>query len=202
MRGVQKALAEEEADGRLVSAPSKDAVVQQKGNGMFVNVQKVGEMEISSIEASERSGVPSKDGNTGSGKGKKKKSRKTNETDVQFSIHVNEKLIRYCKFYKESRDSNPKGSMGAFVRKHYYSDLSYVKCDDNDGFAVWWARKQKSLKERIKVKRTNIMSSVYKVFKGKQTVLQGDVNCWVRILTSSSFVFSKSLYEKAISKLS
>jgi len=40
MRGVQKALAEEEADGGLVSAPSKDAVVQQKGNGMFVNVKK------------------------------------------------------------------------------------------------------------------------------------------------------------------
>ena len=66
--------------------------------------------------------------------------------------------------------------MGAFVRKHHYNDL-YVNCDDNDGFAVWWAWKQSSLKERIKVKGTNIMSSVYKVFKGKQILSQGDVDC-------------------------
>ena len=87
MGGSGDGLLEKQTEGRIVPAPRKDAVVQKKGNGMFVDAHIVGEMEISSLDKSERSS-----------KGKKKKTRKTNETDVQLSIHVNEKLIPYCKF--------------------------------------------------------------------------------------------------------
>jgi hypothetical protein len=146
--------------------------------GPLVDVQQDKEMEISSLEASERSGAVGVEGNVGGSTTKsKKRSKKTKENDVQFSIHVNEKLIRFCKFYKDTRDCNPLGSMAAFVRKNYYNDM-YERCEDNEAFAIWWSRKQASLKERIKVKRTNIMSAMHKTFKCKFCWRRDWERCW------------------------
>jgi hypothetical protein len=150
----------------------------QAEKGPVVEVQEEKEMEISSLEASERSGVSGVEGSVGgSTKKTKKRNKKPKENDVQFSIHVNEKLIRFCKFYKDTRDCNPQGSMAAFVRKNFYNDI-YEKCDDYDEFATWWSRKQASLKERIKVKRTNIMSAMHKTFKCELYV-RGDCRRWL-----------------------
>ncbi len=65
--------------------------------------------------------------------------------------------------------------MAIFVRKHYYNDM-HEKCEDDAGFVSWWYGVQGSLQERIKVKRTNIMSAIHKTFKG-ESKRRGDGEC-------------------------
>jgi len=157
--------------------------MKHKRSGPVLDIQQEKEVEISSLEASEKSGKSGKSGGTGvneSVQGRttksKKRSKKKVELDVRFSIHVNEKLIRFCKFYKDTRDCNPQGNMAIFVRKHYYNDM-HEKCEDDAGFVSWWYGVQGSLKERIKVKRTNIMSAIHKTFKG-ESQRRGDGEGW------------------------
>jgi hypothetical protein len=119
-------------------------------------------VEVSSWNESEMSMKKRKSEKNG-GKRKKKKSK---EVDPQFAGHINEQLIRYCKFYSQTRDSNPNSNMAKFVRERYYSDM-YENSKDDAVFIDWWTRKQCCLKERIKVKRANMMSAVQRLFKGK-----------------------------------
>ena len=75
---------------------------------------------------------------------------------------MNEKVIRYCKYYVDSRDSSPHNELALFVKADFYNDKYTVDGD----FQGWWDPNCINLKTRIKTKRVNLMGNVSRIFKG------------------------------------
>jgi hypothetical protein len=92
---------------------------------------------------------------------RKKKSQKGNDTNL--TVFVNDKLIRYCKYYEEGRDSSSDAEMAMFVKESYFQKRFSEKVN----FQEWWSTTKIDVKTRIKTKRVNMMGTMSRVFKGK-----------------------------------
>ena len=96
---------------------------------------------------------------------KRKRMKRTKghgDTDLQLTVFVNEKLIPYCKYYVDSRDSSPHNELALFVKADFYRNKHQVDGDYKD----WWDANCLDLKTRIKTKRINLMGNVSRIFKG------------------------------------
>jgi hypothetical protein len=97
------------------------------------------------------------------GRKSKKSKKKAGESDTQLTLFVNEKLIRYCKYYVDGRDSSPHKEVALFVKKFFF-DKRYLVNGDFEG---WWEAACLEIKPKIKTKRVNLMGNVSRIFKGK-----------------------------------
>jgi hypothetical protein len=95
---------------------------------------------------------------------KRKKKSRGGDVNTALTTLVNERLIRYCKYYVETRDGDGGAEMAEFVKIHFFDERF---TNEKQEFIGWWTLNRAEIKYRIKVKRTNIMGMMHRAFKSK-----------------------------------
>ena len=85
---------------------------------------------------------------------------------------VNNQVFRYVKYWDNERDAPPTEALAEMVRKdHWEKHVTF----DQMCFEKWWYTVCPFVKARINLKRTNQVSQIRNMFKGKGIVLNGFV---------------------------
>jgi hypothetical protein len=131
-----------------------------KENEKDPNVAEVvmaSEVEISSLDSLK--------GMEGNNKMKKRRKRKKIMIgDTSLTVFINDKVIRYCKYFDEGRDSSTDNPLAIFVRENFFEK----RFEDTIDFGGWWSLARLDIKVKIKTKRVNLMGNMSRAFKGME----------------------------------